>query len=61
MAGAPVLRPALELWAQVVSRPEPELALLSAGRRDVGFDAGLPVPLRARRRDGKRPGWPTPR
>ena len=52
MAGAPVFRPALELWAQVVSRPEPELALLSAGRRDVGFDAGLPVPLRARRRDG---------
>jgi D-serine deaminase-like pyridoxal phosphate-dependent protein len=52
VAGAPVLRPALELWAQVVSRPEPELALLSAGRRDVGFDAGLPVPLRARRRDG---------
>jgi D-serine deaminase-like pyridoxal phosphate-dependent protein len=35
-----------------VSRPEPGLALLSAGRRDVGFDAGLPVPLRARRRDG---------
>jgi D-serine dehydratase len=53
VAGAPVLRPALELWAQVVSRPEPGLALLSAGRRDVGFDAGLPVPLRARRRDGE--------
>jgi D-serine deaminase-like pyridoxal phosphate-dependent protein len=52
VAGAPVFRPALELWAQVVSRPEPGLALLSAGRRDVGFDAGLPVPLRARRRDG---------
>jgi D-serine dehydratase len=52
VAGAPVLRPALELWAQVVSRPEPGLALLGAGRRDAGFDAGLPVPLRARRRDG---------
>ena len=52
VAGAPVFRPALELWAQVVSRPEPELALLSAGRRDAGSDAGLPVPLRARRRDG---------
>jgi D-serine deaminase-like pyridoxal phosphate-dependent protein len=52
VAGAPVLRPALELWAQVVSRPEPGLALLSAGRRDAGFDAGLPVPLRARHRDG---------
>ena len=45
-AGAPALRPALELWAQVLSRPEPGLALLGAGRRDVGFDQGLPVPLR---------------
>jgi D-serine deaminase-like pyridoxal phosphate-dependent protein len=53
VAGAPELRPALELWAQVLSRPEPGLALLSAGRRDAGFDAGLPVPLRARRRDGR--------
>ena len=51
-----MFRPALELWAQVVSRPEPELALLSAGRRDVGFDAGLPVPLRVRRRDGEAAG-----
>jgi D-serine dehydratase len=54
--GAPVLRPALELWAQVLSRPEPGLALLSAGRRDAGFDAGLPVPLRVRRRDGEAAG-----
>ncbi len=46
-AGAPPLRPALELWAQVLSRPEPGLALLGAGRRDAGFDQGLPVPLRA--------------
>jgi D-serine dehydratase len=45
-AGAPALRPALELWAQVLSRPEPGLALLGTGRRDVGFDKGLPVPLR---------------
>ena len=53
VTGAPVLRPALELWAQVLSRPEPGLSLLGAGRRDAGFDAGLPVPLRARRRDGE--------
>ena len=53
VTGAPVLRPALELWAQVLSRPEPGLALLGAGRRDAGFDAGLPVPLRVRRRDGE--------
>lgn len=43
--GAPDLRPAIELWAQVLSRPEPGLALLGFGRRDAGFDAGLPVPF----------------
>jgi D-serine deaminase-like pyridoxal phosphate-dependent protein len=48
----PVLQPALELWAHVLSRPEPGLALACAGRRDVAFDAGLPVPLRIRGRDG---------
>ena len=37
--------PALEVWARVVSRPEPGLVLLDAGRRDVSHDAGLPVPL----------------
>jgi D-serine dehydratase len=41
------LRPALELWTQVLSRPEPGLALLNAGRRDVSFDSGMPVVLRA--------------
>ncbi|OLT98446.1 alanine racemase [Mycobacterium syngnathidarum] len=39
------LRPALQVWAQVVSRPEPELALVTMGRRDVSFDTGLPLPL----------------
>jgi D-serine deaminase-like pyridoxal phosphate-dependent protein len=38
------LRPALRVWAQVVSRPEPDLALLTMGRRDVSFDQDLPVP-----------------
>jgi D-serine deaminase-like pyridoxal phosphate-dependent protein len=28
----------------VLSRPEPELALLDAGRRDVPFDIDLPMP-----------------
>jgi D-serine deaminase-like pyridoxal phosphate-dependent protein len=50
--GEPPLEPALELWAHVLSRPEPGLALACAGRRDVAFDAGLPVPLRVRSRDG---------
>jgi D-serine deaminase-like pyridoxal phosphate-dependent protein len=39
------LRPALQVYAQVVSRPEPDLALLTMGRRDVSFDQDLPVPL----------------
>ncbi|MGV0790420.1 alanine racemase [Mycolicibacterium sp. XJ1819] len=38
------LRPALTVWAQVVSRPEPSLAVLTMGRRDVSFDQDLPVP-----------------
>ena len=38
------LRPALSVWAQVISRPEPELAVLTMGRRDVSFDQDLPVP-----------------
>jgi D-serine deaminase-like pyridoxal phosphate-dependent protein len=55
--GAPVLRPALEVWAQVLSRPEPGLAVLGAGRRDVGFDKGLPVPLRVLGRAEPVAGW----
>jgi D-serine dehydratase len=39
------LRPALTVWTIVQSRPEPGRAILAMGRRDVGFDAGLPVPL----------------
>lgn len=39
------LRRALEIWAYVQSVPEPGLALLTAGRRDCGTDAGLPIPL----------------
>jgi D-serine deaminase-like pyridoxal phosphate-dependent protein len=38
------LRPAIEVWSEVWSRPEPGLALVGMGRRDVAFDAGLPVP-----------------
>ena len=42
---APLLRPAIEVWCQVLSTPEPRLALIGAGRRDVSFDSGLPVAL----------------
>jgi len=40
------LHPALEAWTYVQSRPEPGLALLAMGKRDVPYDAGLPKPQR---------------
>lgn len=39
------LRPALEVWATVQSRPEPRLAIVAVGRRDISFDLSLPVPI----------------
>jgi D-serine dehydratase len=36
---------ALEVWAYVLSIPEPGRAILGAGRRDFGHDAGPPSPL----------------
>ncbi|MFC4123445.1 amino acid deaminase [Nocardia rhizosphaerae] len=39
----PGLRAAMHGWARVVSRPEPELALLDGGKRDFPFDEGLPT------------------
>ena len=38
------LLPALQLWAYVLSIPEPGLAILGLGKRDAAFDAGLPIP-----------------
>ncbi|UVM70536.1 amino acid deaminase [Pseudomonas alvandae] len=40
------LRPALEVWAHVQSMPEPGFAVIALGKRDVAYDAGLPVPLK---------------
>lgn len=40
------LEAALEVWAYVQSRPEPGRTMLTMGKRDVSFDAGMPVPLR---------------
>jgi D-serine dehydratase len=40
------LEPAMEIWGRVQSIPEPGLAIVTAGRRDVGFDSGLPKPIR---------------
>ncbi len=46
----PHFMPAFELWAAVLSRPEPGLAIVGAGRHHVAFDQDMPVPLRI---------WPT--
>lgn len=39
------LRPALEVWAYVQSRPEPNLIIVGLGKRDAAFDAGLPTAI----------------
>ncbi|MFE2109962.1 amino acid deaminase [Kitasatospora sp. NPDC059463] len=52
------LRAALHGWARVVSRPEPQLALLDAGKRDLPFDEGLPEPQLVR--GGAGPGGAGP-
>lgn len=43
---------ALEIWGRVLSRPEPGLAFIDFGRRDVPFDQDLPNPLWVRNVDG---------
>lgn len=53
------LRPALEVWAMVQSVPEPGLALLTAGRRDLSYDLEMPIPVRWARR-GERTEENTP-
>lgn len=40
------LRPALEVWAMVQSVPEPGLALLTCGRRDISYDIEMPIPVK---------------
>jgi len=48
------LEEALEAWGVVLSRPEPGLAILGFGKRDVPHDLELPVP-RVAKRAGKQP------
>ncbi|MFF3664499.1 alanine racemase [Microtetraspora malaysiensis] len=48
------LLPALEAWAQVLSVPEPGLALLGMGKRDVPYDIDLPA---VRTVNGETAGW----
>jgi D-serine dehydratase len=49
--GGPRLRQALELWAHVLSRPEPGLVVLGFGKRDVAHDRGMPAAFAVRRGD----------
>ncbi len=44
--------PALLVYAEVLSRPEPGLAICGMGMRDVSFDQGLPVAV-AQYREGQ--------
>lgn len=37
------LRPALEVWAYVQSRPEPTRVILTCGKRDISYDLHLPI------------------
>jgi D-serine deaminase-like pyridoxal phosphate-dependent protein len=53
--GGPPLRAALRAWAQVSSRPEPGLALLTAGKRDLPYDIEPPLPQVIRRDGVTRP------
>jgi D-serine dehydratase len=56
VTGAPAFRAALSVWGRVLSRPEPGLLLVDAGRRDLSHDAGLPVPLSVHRPGGAAAG-----
>jgi D-serine dehydratase len=40
----PDLIPALEVWSRVISRPQPDQAIVMMGKRDVSFDIDLPLP-----------------
>ena len=56
------LTPAMEVWANVQSRPEPGLAILSVGKRDISFDLSMPVPIARAARGALQPqgvpaGW----
>jgi len=57
---AGTLRPALRLYASVVSTPEPGLAIVGFGKRDAPFDVDLPIPLAVRRRADLPAGAPEP-
>ena len=54
------LEPALFVCGLVQSRPEPNLALITMGKRDVGIDVDLPVPVWHYRKDRDTAPKPVP-
>lgn len=48
----PSLEGALQVWGRVLSAPEPGRVVVDVGRRDISFDAGLPVVLGCKPRVG---------
>ena len=48
----PRLRPAIEVWASVLSTPEPGLAIVGAGRRDLPYDIDMPMLIKVRGETG---------
>ena len=49
------LRPAMEVWATVQSCPEPRLAIVAMGKRDISFDLSMPTPIARAARDARSP------
>jgi len=52
------LQAALQVWAMVQSVPEPGLAILTAGKRDVSYDIEMPIPAAWCRRGQMKPQAP---
>ncbi len=48
------LEAAMEVWARVQSCPEPGLAILAVGKRDISYDLEMPIPLQYCARGGAR-------
>lgn len=40
-------QPAIEVWAQVISKPEKDFGVLNLGKRDIGNDLHNPIPIKS--------------
>lgn len=49
-ADLPHFQPALHVWGEVLSIPEPTRAIVGIGRRDASFDLAMPTPKLIRRK-----------